>query len=99
MNYKESGESKNLGIADGIAPDCGRGLRVLVAEDDSVTQMLVTRILEKYGFTVMATSNGKEAISACDNENFDLILMDVQMPEMDGIEATTEVDPKIRTGG
>ncbi len=94
MDYEESGESKNLGIADGIAPDCGRGLRVLVAEDDSVTRRLVTRLLEKHGFTVMATTNGKEAVSAHEKETFDLVLMDIQMPELNGIEATTAIRTK-----
>jgi CheY-like chemotaxis protein len=66
-------------------------LRVLLAEDNAVNQTLATRILEKRGHLVAAVTNGKEAIAALNREPFDLILMDVQMPEMDGFEATSTI--------
>jgi PAS domain S-box-containing protein len=66
----------------------GPKLRILIAEDNSVNQLLAIRILEKFGHTAIAVANGREAISAVEREKFDLILMDCQMPEMDGYEAT-----------
>ena len=69
----------------------GRRLRVLVAEDNVVNQMLAVRLLEKHGHTVAVATNGKEAVAAVGREPFDLIMMDVQMPEMDGLAATAEI--------
>lgn len=63
-------------------------LRVLLAEDNRVNQVVATRMLEKMGHTVVIAANGKEALSLFSQESFDLILMDVQMPEMDGFIAT-----------
>jgi signal transduction histidine kinase/CheY-like chemotaxis protein len=65
-----------------------RRLNILLAEDNPVNQKLAVRILEKRGFAVKVVNNGKEAIEEWERGNFDLILMDVQMPEMDGLEAT-----------
>ena len=65
------------------------GLRVLLAEDNLVNQKLQSRLLEKLGHTVTVVGNGKEAVSAADSDAFDLIVMDVQMPEMDGLEAAS----------
>ena len=66
-------------------------LRVLLAEDNPVNQTLAVRILERLGHKVQVVTNGKEAVGRAQTENFDLILMDVQMPEMDGLEATTAI--------
>jgi CheY-like chemotaxis protein len=66
-------------------------LRVLLAEDNPVNQMLATRILEKLGHKVQVVSNGKEATERVRAEEFDLVLMDVQMPEMDGLDATRNI--------
>jgi two-component system, sensor histidine kinase and response regulator len=68
-----------------------RSLRVLLAEDNPVNQTLAMRILERLGHRVQVVNNGKEAIGRAQAEEFDLILMDVQMPEMDGLEATTAI--------
>jgi signal transduction histidine kinase/DNA-binding response OmpR family regulator len=65
-----------------------RALQILVAEDNVVNQRVVTRMLEKQGHTVVVVENGKEAIAALERGTFDRVLMDVQMPEMDGLEAT-----------
>ena len=67
------------------------GLRILLAEDNLVNQRMVTRILEKQGCMVTIAGTGKEAVSAFEKEQFDLILMDIQMPEMDGLAATQEI--------
>jgi CheY-like chemotaxis protein len=63
-------------------------LRVLLAEDNLVNQLLGVRLLEKRGHRVSIASNGREALEILAKELFDLVLMDVQMPEMDGLEAT-----------
>ncbi|HET7259641.1 MAG TPA: response regulator [Candidatus Acidoferrum sp.] len=63
-------------------------LRVLLAEDNPVNQLLVQRLLEKRGHSVVVASTGLEALDILQRENVDVVLMDIQMPEMDGLEAT-----------
>jgi PAS domain S-box-containing protein len=65
--------------------------RVLLAEDNAVNRMLAVRLLEKRGHKVVTANNGREALEAFSKQEFDLILMDVQMPEMDGFEATAAI--------
>ncbi len=66
-------------------------LSILLAEDNVVNQTLAVRLLEKWGHHVVVAGNGKEALAALEHRRFDLVLMDVQMPEMDGFEATREI--------
>jgi CheY-like chemotaxis protein len=68
-----------------------RKLRFLLAEDNLVNQKLAVRLLEKQGHRVVVASNGREALAALEGGGFDLVLMDVQMPEMGGLEATEEI--------
>ena len=68
-----------------------RPLQVLLAEDNPVNQLLATRLLQKLGHTVVTASNGREALDRLDALTPDVILMDVQMPEMDGFEATAAI--------
>jgi signal transduction histidine kinase/CheY-like chemotaxis protein len=74
-------------------------LRVLLAEDNLVNQLLASRLLEKRGHSVAVANNGCEALAAFERESFDLILMDVQMPEMDGLEATVAIREKEKGSG
>jgi PAS domain S-box-containing protein len=74
-----------------LTPAPGRKLRVLLAEDTTVNQLLVVRVLEKLGHSVRVAATGRQAVQAWSEEPFDLILMDVQMPDMDGFEATAEI--------
>jgi len=78
-----------LGLAGVQRPR--RGLRILVAEDNQVNQLLVSALLRRLGCQVDLVSNGLEAISAVQRIPYDLILMDVQMPEMDGIAAAQAI--------
>ena len=66
-------------------------LKVLVAEDNAVNQRVVQRLLERAGHSVVVANNGKQAVEEFDRQQFDLVLMDVQMPEMDGFEATEAI--------
>ncbi len=79
-------------------PDAGRPLRVLLAEDNPVNQRLAARLLETRGHVVVTTANGKEALAALESARFDVILMDLQMPEMGGIDATAAIRAKEAAG-
>ena len=80
------------------APEAGRedprahpSLRILVAEDNAVNRTVAQRMLEKCGHSVTIAENGAAAVAAAETQYFDLILMDIQMPEMDGMEATAAI--------
>jgi CheY-like chemotaxis protein len=65
--------------------------RVLLAEDVKLNQMLTQRLLARSGYLIDIAENGRQAIDALKNADYDVVLMDVQMPEMDGIEATKQI--------
>jgi CheY-like chemotaxis protein len=66
-------------------------LRILLVEDNPVNQILAQRLLEKQGHTVFVACNGRAALEAVREQAFDLVLMDLQMPEMDGLETTAAI--------
>jgi len=83
----------------GDARDRSEILRILVAEDNLVNQRLIVRLLEKRGHRVAVAANGQKVLAALEKDSFDLILMDVQMPEVDGFEATAAIRKKEKSTG
>ncbi len=86
-----------------VQPSAGAGtraqrasarLRILVAEDNPVNQQLAIHLLERRGHSAVVAENGREALAAIEKHKFDLVLMDVQMPEMGGLEATRAIREK-----
>jgi two-component system, sensor histidine kinase len=77
-------------VAPAPAPDPAR-LSILLVEDHPVNRRIATRMLQKMGYSVEMACDGKEALSACEAQAFDLVLMDISMPVMDGIEATRRI--------
>ncbi len=76
-----------------------RKLRVLLAEDNAVNQRLVVKLMEKHGHSLVAVNNGVEALDALERGTFDVVLMDVQMPEMGGFEATARIREREKSTG
>lgn len=74
-------------------------LRILLAEDNAVNQKLAVRLLEKRGHSITVTNDGREALEALEKNTFDLILMDVQMPVVDGLEAAIMIRTKEKATG
>jgi PAS domain S-box-containing protein len=83
-----AGEKARAGHRPAASASVTRPLRILLAEDNLVNQRVAVRLLEKCGHTVTVAGHGGEAVEATGREQFDVILMDVQMPQMDGFEAT-----------
>ncbi len=87
-------ESREAGVAgaEEVAPgESGKRLRVLLAEDNAVNQKLAVRLLQKMGHAVEVATDGRKALHAASGGGFDVVLMDVQMPEMDGLAATAAI--------
>jgi len=86
-------------VADQFFEKTKRSLSILLAEDNAVNQRLAVGVLEKRGHKVTIAGNGKEALDALENRRFDLILMDIQMPVLDGFEATAAIREKEKGTG
>jgi len=69
----------------------GSSLEILVAEDNAINQRVIVSMLERRGHSVALATNGREILDLLENRHFDIVLMDVQMPEMDGLETTRAV--------
>ncbi len=95
----QGGRSKSVVTRHSIAEDRKRRTRVLIAEDNVTNQKVALGILERLGFRADAVPTGAEAVKALTLIPYDLILMDVQMPEMDGLEATTIIRQKEKERG
>lgn len=82
-----------------VCPVSTPRLRLLLADDNPVNQKLAVGLLEKCGHKVVVVGNGRDALTAFDQQQFDAILMDVQMPEMDGFEATAAIREREKAAG
>jgi CheY-like chemotaxis protein len=88
---KDSPPDRRVLVTRHSLSEARRSLRILLAEDNAVNRQLVTALLTKRGHTSVCVVNGREAVAAVANGVFDLVLMDVQMPEMDGLQATAAI--------
>jgi PAS domain S-box-containing protein len=103
---KTDGPSPSSGVPSSLVPgpeslipsDKG-GLRVLLAEDNIVNARLVMRLLEKQGHQVRIASSGREALGACEEASFDLLLLDIQMPDLEGYEVARTIRNRERQQG
>ncbi len=73
-------------IANTLGP-----IKVLLAEDNEINKLIVKVMVQSWGFTITQASNGIEAVDLVTREDFDVVLMDIQMPEKDGVEATIDI--------
>ena len=90
---EENGEQEEFSLpnAESIPAQLQKSLHILLAEDNAVNQRVASRILEKRGHSIVIAHDGREAVEAFNSQPFDIILMDVQMPEVDGFEATAAI--------
>ncbi len=79
--------------------EISRTLHILIAEDNLINQKLAVRLLQKQGHTSTVANTGREALEAWTQQSFDAILMDMMMPEMDGLEAAMAIREREKTTG
>ena len=86
-------------VAPPVGLPSGQGLRILLAEDNAINRLVAVRVLEKAGHTVAVAVDGQEAVAALNRDAFDVVLMDVQMPSLDGFAATALIRATEKTTG
>jgi two-component system, sensor histidine kinase and response regulator len=91
LRGSDTADDHKVPLTRDIVREAHRSLRVLLAEDNAVNRQLVNALLGKRGHSVVTVGNGRDAIAAVADGAIDLVLMDVQMPEMDGLEATAVI--------
>jgi signal transduction histidine kinase/DNA-binding response OmpR family regulator len=99
LGSHQQSEKSSPVITRHLLRESRRQLKILLAEDNPVNQMLAVRLLEKRGHTVTVAETGMLAVKAHESHPFDLVLMDVQMPEMDGLEATIAIRQREKLSG
>jgi PAS domain S-box-containing protein len=82
-----------------LPPRPQRRLRILLAEDNEINQIMATNVLEKWGHEIVVASNGRDALATLEKQAFDVVLMDVQMPEIDGFTTTATIRGSETTNG
>ena len=92
-------EASHLATAHSLAESRRRGIRILLVEDNLVNQRVALKMLEKLGYSASVANNGREALEAVRKEAYDIIFMDMQMPEMDGRTATGRIRALERASG
>ncbi|MBZ5542911.1 MAG: PAS domain S-box protein [Acidobacteriia bacterium] len=99
LEERSSGRAQPSLITRHSLREARHKLRILVAEDNVVNEEFIVRLLEKRGHAVAVAHNGREALDALEKSPYDLVLMDVRMPELDGFEATAQIRERERSSG